>query len=73
VLALLNGQGAAKHGNSWMERDDRIDMSHADIHRVRYFDEDWPDHDAESGELHLTHAIARELLVLERRLMRDGN
>ncbi len=71
VLTLLNGNGAAKHGDAWKTRVDRIDMSHAKMHEVRYFDPDWPDYDQSNGALHLTSDIARRLLVLERRLLRD--
>ncbi len=71
VLELLNGNGAAKHGDAWKTRDDRIDMSHAEMHHVRYWDPDWPDYDHHNNALHLTSDIARRLLVLEKRLMRD--
>ncbi len=71
VLELLTGQGADKHGDSWMTREDREDMNHHDIHKMKYFSGDYPDYDCDTNGLHLISALARMQLVLERRLRRD--
>ncbi len=71
MLELLTGEGHDKHGDKWKDRSDRYNMSHAEVHKVRYFSEDYPDYDAETGVLHLTHYLANIQFVLERRLLRD--
>ncbi len=71
VLELLTDFGASKHGDEWRTRDDREDVSHSEVHSVRYFSSDYPDYDWETGHLHLVHTIARLQFVLERRLLRD--
>ena len=71
VLELLTGTGAKKHADKWKTRSDQDDMNHAEIHKVKYFSDDYPDYDHETGTLHLVHMIARLQFVLQRRMMRD--
>ncbi len=71
VIALGAGPGHEKHGDKWRTRDFRVDMSHANMHEVHYFDPDWPDRDSETGHYHITHEIQRLKFVLERRLILD--
>ena len=71
VLELLTGHGAHKYTDAWRTRSDRYNMSHAEVHKVRYFSEDYPDYDWETGVLHLVHYLANIQFILERRLIKD--
>jgi len=71
---LAQGFGHRKNADAWKTRDDREDMSHAEVHSRHYWSDDYPDYDpSNDGALHLTADIQRRMFVLERRLMRDAN
>ena len=69
---IWNGDGKGKYGDDpWMQRSDREDMNHANIHQVKDEDESVSVRDADSGEYHTDHQILRLFCRSERRRIRD--
>lgn len=70
LLRVLQGEGAAKHGDDWRIRADREDDAHAAAHEFAAEDPHLSDFDGE-GDLHELKRLCRLALKLERRMIRD--
>lgn len=68
MLRVLNGQGAEKHGDAWktMNLDDIVAPAWGHIRKAAAHSRDFSNRDDDTNELHLTHAMARLALMIER-------
>ena len=65
VLEVMKA-GEAKHGNTWLNRSDDLDIGHARVHLA--------DHSkGDTSEDHLEHAMTRLAITLARRVGRKGS